>query len=198
MDGVGLQAQPQVGSGRLQAGNQKATRSAAEAPGPGSFHSDSTPTAPAPFVGRGPRPGPGPGQHLPAEGGGAFPAPERAAGAGAEAAAVAAEPEVEHSKFRELWQGPAERREESPERRLLASVWERGGGAWAWGPPGAEPAAVGEIEREPLRFLELFEFSVLRAAGGAGPRRCPKSSDWTRKGAIVPSQGDYKVVLAGW
>ena len=68
MDGVGLQAQPQVGGGRQQAGSQKATRSAAEAPGPGSCHPDSTSAAPAPFVGRGPWPGPGPRHRLPAEG----------------------------------------------------------------------------------------------------------------------------------
>ena len=58
---------------------------------------------------------------------------EKVAGAGAEVAAVAAEVEDELSKFRELWQGPAERLEEFPEL-LAVSV-----GAHArWGPgPGA-------------------------------------------------------------
>ena len=75
--------------------------------------------------------------------------------------------------------------------------------AWAWGLPdlpGAEPGAIDvEIELEPLRFLELFECFVLRAAGGAGPRHCPKSSDWTRQRAIVRSKGDcIQVVSGGW
>ena len=139
---------------------------AAEAPGPGSCHPDTTPAAPAPFAGRGPRPGPGPRQRLTAEGEERISSsPLLSAGARAEAAAEAAEPEDELSKFRELWQGPAERREELLERLLVASVWERtcpvGGWALArWGPPGAEPAAP-ETELELLRFLEHFECFVL-------------------------------------
>ena len=58
MDGVGLQAQPQVGTRPPTSWKSKSeTRSAAEAPGPGSFQTDATPAAPAPLVGRGPRPG---------------------------------------------------------------------------------------------------------------------------------------------
>ena len=104
-------------------------------------------------------------------------APERAAEAGAQAAAVDAEPEGEPSQF-QLWQGPAERREEFPELRLVASkrTCPVGGGLGLGGLPESEPAAP-ETEPEALRFLEPFEFSVLacgRRRRGRG--RCPKSS----------------------
>ena len=45
----------------------------------------------------------------------------------------------------------------------------------AWACPGAEPAAV-EIELELLRFLDLSELCVLRAAAAPGRGCCPKSS----------------------
>ena len=108
------------------------------------------------------------------------------------------EVEGELSKFRELWQGPAERLEEFPEL-AVASMSACMVRAWASGLPEAEPVAV-ENELELLRFLELSECVVLRAAAapGRGRGRCPKSSVSTRKRAIVPSKGDYKVVSGGW
>ena len=111
--------------------------------------------------------------------------PERAAEAGAEEAAVAVEPEEEPSKFRELWQGPAERREEFLER--LASVEEP-----APGGPGASrnpspacpgpPGSPGSLSPGLLRSSASFRASSSSLSLLSCGRRCPKSSDLAHGG----------------
>ena len=190
MDGVGFAGPTPSWDNKLEM--KKRTRSAAEAPGPESWLFRANPNTLQLFLLAEAR---GQGPHLVSacQQKGGCPSrsarSRKAAGALAEAAAVFAKPEDELSKFRELWQGPAERREESPELLALSRPRWRGGGL-GLGPPGAEPAAEPE-ELELLRFLELFECSVL-ACGRR--RRAQALSEELRldqeKRAIVPSKGD--------